>query len=643
MGVGKVTGEWVPYWPVPVDAPPPPAAHPTLGPPAHVYTYRTAATGAIGGYVWRIETADGKEIRPLNFCEHSETGARAWRWKGFAPPRPLYGLDRLVARLDAPVVVAEGEKAADAAARLLPDHVAVASSGGSNGAGKTAWAPLDGRRVTLWPDADEAGAKFADKVARILGQRVASLRVVAPPADAARGWDAADAEDEGWSEAEAAKIITAARLPDTAPSLPRRGDWKDHLIRSDNGNAKAILANAACALRAAPEWAGVLAFNEFTGEAEARKPPPWADPSTWAPRVWRDHDDLVATQWLQHEGVCVGVELIAQAVQAVAGERVFHPVRDYLAALTWDGKPRLDNWVVEYLGVETGPYARAVGRRFVISGVARAMRPGVKADHMLVLEGPQGTLKSSALKALCEPWFTDEIADFGSKDAAEQLQGVWLVEIAELGSLTRVEVGRIKAFTSRSVDRFRPSYGRRVVAHPRQCVFAGTVNTSDYLRDETGGRRFWPLACGTIDVAGLANARDQLWAEAVAVFAAGERWWLETPELQALAAEEQDARYQGDPWEAPVREYVQKSDGGWRRDSVSVRDVLEGALGVKVEMQRQADQNRVVRCLTAMGWRRRQVRDGPRRERRYFPPEARAPGTHASEAAREGVTPVTEV
>jgi predicted P-loop ATPase len=191
-------------------------------------------------------------------------------------------------------------------------------------------------------------------------------------------------------------------------------------------------------------------------------------------------------------------------------------------------------------------YSRAVGSRWLVSAVARVLRPGAKADCCLILEGAQGIRKSTALRTLAGEYFTNELADLGSKDAAMQTRAVWIIELSELDNLSHSEVARIKAFMSRTTDRFRPPYGMRLVELPRQCVFAGTVNHSTYLREETGGRRFWPGACGRIDVDGLARDRDQLWAEAKARFDAGVVWWLETVELVQMAADQQVDRYEGD-------------------------------------------------------------------------------------------------
>lgn len=205
------------------------------------------------------------------------------------------------------------------------------------------------------------------------------------------------------------------------------------------------------------------------------------------------------------------------------------------------------------------------------------------------------------------PRFTDEIADLGSKDAAMQTRGVWIIEIAELDSMSRAEVSKVKGFISRTTDRFRPPYGKRLIESPRQCVFAGSVNHSTYLRDETGGRRFWPVTCTRILINDLARDRDQLWAEAVARYKHGEKWWLDTPELTLAATQEQVDRYEGDAWEGPIADWIEE------RDSVSTDDILTQCLDKSKGTWTPFDKTRVARCLVALGWKR--YKAGPRRRR----------------------------
>src|SRR5690606_12547294 len=171
----------------------------------------------------------------------------------------------------------------------------------------------------------------------------------------------------------------------------------------------------------------------------------------WGPvSQWTDQEDRLTANWLQRQGILVSVDIAGQAVQVVAHEHLIHPVRNYLDRLSWDGVERLDRWLCNYLGVEEGTYSAAVGTRWLISAVARAYKPGVKADCCLILEGNQGSRKSTAIRALAGDWFTDEVADLGSKDAALQTQGVWIIEIAELDGMSKAEVCKIKAFMSRS-------------------------------------------------------------------------------------------------------------------------------------------------------------------------------------------------
>jgi predicted P-loop ATPase len=310
-------------------------------------------------------------------------------------------------------------------------------------------------------------------------------------------------------------------MADISPTLAelqeRLSGWKASLILTPTKTPKALLANAVIALRGAQEWQGVLAYDEFKLATIMVKPPPWrkGEDNSWAPQPWTDHEDALTTDWLQHNDICVPITVAAAAAMTVAKDNSFHPVRDYLAKLQWDGVERVEHFASKYLGAEDTPYHRLVSKCTLIGAVARIMEPGCKADHVMILEGRQGIGKSTSLTHLFEPWFSDEIADLGSKDAAMQLSGVWCIELAELSSMTRSEIERVKAFISRRADRFRPSYGRNVIEVPRQAVFVGTTNSDSYLRDETGGRRFLPVRCESIKPALIWRDRDQLWSEAV--------------------------------------------------------------------------------------------------------------------------------
>lgn len=390
--------------------------------------------------------------------------------------------------------------------------------------------------------------------------------------------------------------------------------WRDLLIMGKSG-PRALLANAITAFRAAPEWAGILRFDAFSQKTRLCGQAPWM--ASTVDRVWHPSDDLLATNWLQHQGIMVGPPVVSEAIETASRDFTFHPVLEYLNSLEHDGVARLDRWAIDCLGVrttpETEPYVLAVSARFLISAVARVMQPGCKADCALILEGKQGLLKSTTLRILFQPWFADELADLGSKDAAMQLAGKWCIEMSELDSMKRGDVSRIKAFLSRSADNFRPPYGRRVIEQPRQTVIAGTVNDSEYLRDETGNRRIWPFRCRNIDIGKLAEIRDQLWAEARARYESGEVWWLHEPELIKSAHDEQDDRRIVDPWQDKIEDFIVG------KKSVMPSEVL-AHFGIPDKDQGQLDQNRVAACLKALGWQRKGVREDGISRRRYVAP-----------------------
>jgi predicted P-loop ATPase len=395
----------------------------------------------------------------------------------------------------------------------------------------------------------------------------------------------------------------------------RQPDWTDELILDKEGKIIAKLANLILLLREAPEWKGTLGYDEFNARVVIKGRPPLPLEEEASNTPWTDHHESQVRVWFQRKGISPSAGDVGRAVQAAARHNRFHPVRDYFEALVWDGVPRVDSWLQTHFHVEDSEYVRAIGRRYLISAVARIYKPGCKVDHMLVLEGPQGKQKSEALRTLAinDDWFTDRLSHLASKDAALETAGVLLVEIAEMDALTKATSSAIKSFLTRRHDRFRPPYGKHTINFPRQCVFAATINPTvgGYLKDPTGSRRFWPVACrGMIDRDGLEKVRDQLWAEAVHQFKTGAPWWL-TPELEALATAEQSARFAVDAWEEPIREWL-----GDHTD-VGLYEVLQHALGLGPEHWTQSAQKRVVGILTRMGFAKHRPRTREGREHRY--------------------------
>lgn len=291
---------------------------------------------------------------------------------------------------------------------------------------------------------------------------------------------------------------------------------------------------------------------------------------------------------------------VADEMIADARKFSFDPLSDYLAGLKWDLKPRLDTWMTRYLDAPDTEYVRAVARKTLIGSVARALDPGVKNDDMAILEGPQGTGKSTALRYLySDRFFTDNLPDFHSKDSFQQLQGAWCVEVAELNKMSKADVGDVKQFLSRVEDKFRPPYERMPIRVRRRTVLWGTVNPDDgigYLKDQTGNRRFFPVACGEIDLTGILRERDQLWAEAAYWYRNGEQWHL-TGDAADAAREEQEKRREASPWEPIIQDWL-KGKGG----SVTIADVLSDALKIPAERQNVAMSRQVGAALRALKW-----------------------------------------
>jgi len=382
-----------------------------------------------------------------------------------------------------------------------------------------------------------------------------------------------------------------------------RAEWLVGAVTDERNRILPILANIMVALRGAPELAAAFRYDDMLRAAILETALPLADGaelpdcSAPPPRPVRDTDVSQIQEWLQHVGLPkIGKETTHQAVDLRAQERAFHPVRDYLAGLVWDGKSRVNTWISYYLGAEASDYVRRIGCMFLIAMVARILEPGCKVDYMLVLEGPQGGLKSTACQVLAGQWFSDSLPDvLHDKEVSQHIRGKWLIEIAELSATSRAEAEALKAFISRPIERYRPSYGRKEIIEPRQCVFIGTTNKEDYLRDETGGRRFWPVKVGTIDVRALAHDRDQLFAEAVHLFRAGAQWWPDAEFERNELKPQQDERYEADAWQEPIAKYVKE------RDRVTVCEVAYEALALGTAKIGTADQRRIVAVLTLLG------------------------------------------
>jgi hypothetical protein len=376
-----------------------------------------------------------------------------------------------------------------------------------------------------------------------------------------------------------------------------------------------------------PTWDGTLRYNLLTEACEIRPPFPPQDGAKGPMRALRDPQDiLTATLHFQANGFPkANKNLTWDALTAVAHEHSYHPVRDHLDRLRWDGTERVGSLFLQYFNAELPAddrqeerdrhtaYLEHISVGFMVGAVARVMAPGCKVDHVPVLVGRERLLKSTAIRALCHDgdWFSDDISpNLIERDTKESLAGKWIIELAEIPHIRR-ETERVKAFFSRCVDRYRSAYGKANQDHPRQCVFIGTSNDLEFV-DVTGNRRFWPFrVAGPIDVDAITTDRDQLWAEAMALYRQGVRWWL-PPNIEIIAAEQQAGFVETDLWEGLIAKWLDEHSGPFTMERLFAKDTGITPYRETAAVSK-ADEMRAARCLTKLGLiKRRQTLGGSR-------------------------------
>lgn len=566
-------------------------------------------------------------------------------------------------------------------------------------------AKVDKATGELLPRELQPGVQAMRKISAIVGGLGVSSRLVdiGQPGDRADGWDAADAVEEGWTreqllafmarempppgQAPAEPVGQAGEPPadgappvDAPPPAPDGADapaptarlyvlpggggapppspaargtagdgrrpWRHDYVMA-RGVPRECVPNVMLVLGQHQAWQGVLAYDEFAQRVVKRRPPPFEDDGLRMPSEteWADVDDTRAVAWIaRHEGWVVSSSMVAEAVNVVARAASFHPVLDWLRSLRHDGTERLDHWAIDHLGVADTPYARLVSRYYLIGMCMRVLEPGCKFDTCLVLEGPQGRRKSTVLRVLGGPWFSDIELDLQNKDAMSNIRGKWVHEFGELGSLARAESTRQKSFLSRQVDEFRPVYGRREIRCPRQVVFGGTTNEWMWNKDPTGGRRFWPLEVGDhLDVEALAAMREQLFAEAFAAAQAHiadrstNRYWPSDEEQRELFDPEQLARETPDAYLDLLSSWMasDKCDAlhrGW----FTLAEALMQGLGVDAKGMTRDVMTRVGQCLRKLGCEKVERRNAEPRFVYKRPPRNAASSNGEPDAAAIG-------
>lgn len=337
-------------------------------------------------------------------------------------------------------------------------------------------------------------------------------------------------------------------------------DWLKKLTFTPKGKIEPTIDNALIIMTHDPELRDKYYYDEFKSKPIVCGDLPWIKFSERESESWADSDDAGVRQLIERKYDIDNLSKIRDAVDLAMLKSKRHPVREYLNSLVWDGTKRADSLFIDYLGAEDTVYVREVTRRALIGAVARIMKPGCKHDHILVLVGPQGCRKSTTLAKLGKSWFSDSLYTLTGKDAYEQLQGYWIIEMGEMAATRKAEIEQIKQFISKKSDNFRSAYARRTQDHPRQCAFFGSTNDEEFMRDPTGGRRFWPV---TVTNEGIKRADflteeivDQIWAEIVTRYNAGEPWYL-TGETEKIAREVQEQHTEGNGKKGLIENFLE--------------------------------------------------------------------------------------
>lgn len=337
-------------------------------------------------------------------------------------------------------------------------------------------------------------------------------------------------------------------------------EWMFNLKRNSNGIIEKTIDNILLVLENDPLVKGKIALDDFANRGLVIGALPWDNSEK--KRFWNDTDDAGLRHYLEKVYGIIGKEKIYDATSLCAHKHKFNSVRDYLLSVKWDGVPRLETLFIDYFGADDNEYTKEVAKKSFVAAVARVMQPGIKFDNMVIISGAQGIGKSTFFSYLGKDWFSDSLVTFEGKEAAELIQGRWLIEVGELSGMTKSETNTVKQFLSKTDDIYREAYGRRTAQFPRKCVFFGTTNDTEYLKDPTGGRRFWPVDANAEKATksvfrDLPTEVDNIWAEAFVFWQLGEPLYL-PKNVEKMARKQQEDHREVSAKAGTVMEFVNK-------------------------------------------------------------------------------------
>jgi predicted P-loop ATPase len=591
----------------------------------------------------------GKTILPFAW------DGKRWINKHYPAPRPLYGLELLPDAPKKAVLLVEGEKACEAARTLLGEIYAILTwPGGCGAVEKTDWKTIYNRRVLLWPDADEPGVKAMYRIAEKIAPYCTEVKIIDPqksPNNKDNGWDAADAVAEGWKQTdvitwakERCLTLSSGGNPIVTPTTPLTEhmpkpakestalveDATDQIEITTSLSVKWLNIGLATTSKGIPIYneENVLRiferddfFKNFIWYDDFHKKyfTQWSDKGVMNghKRAWDSKIDFIrlTTHLQRNWGLSkIAIHQVKSSALQYANHNPRNEPRQWVQSLKWDGKSRIEECFSECLGAQVDQYHFDISKNFFISLVARLFHPGCQSDTMIILEGKQGTYKSTALRILGGEWYASIRHQIGTPNFFNAIQGKWLIEIAEMDSFSQSQTSAIKDMLSNPVDRFRIPYSETTEDFPRVCIFAGSTNQKHIFDDTTGGRRFWPLSTKKINVEKLRQDREQLFAEAYHRLKAGEQWY----EVDNKEAKKQiESRRQHDPWEEPIQAYIiRHSDEG-----VTMADIYSGdCIGIPTERQDVKTARRIGKVLRMLGWDSKNVRGNDSVQRRVWKP-----------------------
>lgn len=428
---------------------------------------------------------------------------------------------------------------------------------------------------------------------------------------------------------QAQQAFSVPETPDGEQDL----SWIGRLTKDGNGRFEKTINNAVLILEHDPLLKGKVVQDEFANCGMILGRLPWD--AGEEKRRWKDVDDAGFYRYMETFYGITGREKLDMGLLIVSSQNKINDVKRYLNSLSWDGVRRLDTLLSDYLGAEDTLYTRAVIRKSLCAAVARAVAGGVKFDYMPIFTGPQGIGKSTFLATLGKEWFSDSLTSFEGKDAAELIQGTWINEVGELTAMSRQETSAVKQFLSKSEDIYRAAYGRRTERYPRRCVFFGTSNDNEFLKDVTGNRRFWPVDVGLHPAKKsiweeLPQEADQIWAEAYAYWTLGEKLML-TKEIENMAEQQQESHREASGKEGLIREFLDKKiPANWdqmqaqgrkmflagqmalpegtelaERDKVCAAEIWVECFGSDMKFMKRSDSTEINNALLSIkGWQR---------------------------------------